>query len=152
MSIDKLKTVYSTGAFVNNVKTFFKKINEIIDYLNNLVIPNAPNYKIYRALLTQTGTDAPVATVLENTLGINPTLNYEDISAFSIEATGLFVLGKTFFRLGQGDNAAGGGAFYYEMDLIAQPDKLIFTLYKNSDNSQVNGLLFNTPVEIIVYN
>lgn len=35
MSIDKLKTVYSAGAFINNVKVFFKKINEIIDYLND---------------------------------------------------------------------------------------------------------------------
>jgi hypothetical protein len=68
MSIDKLKTVYSTGAFINNVKVFFKKINEIIDYLNGNPIPTA-NYKIYRALLTQTGTSAPVANVLENTLG-----------------------------------------------------------------------------------
>lgn len=29
-------------------------------------------YKVYTALLTQTGTDAPVATVLENTLGGTP--------------------------------------------------------------------------------
>jgi hypothetical protein len=39
MSIAKLKTVYSNGAFINNVKAFFNKINEIIDYLNGNPIP-----------------------------------------------------------------------------------------------------------------
>lgn len=34
-------------------------------------------YKTYVALLTQTGTDAPVATVLENTLGSDIIWNYE---------------------------------------------------------------------------
>jgi len=30
------------------------------------------NYQVYTALLTQTGTDAPIPTVLENTLGVTP--------------------------------------------------------------------------------
>lgn len=30
---------------------------------------NTPAYKVYTALLTQSGTNAPVATVLENTIG-----------------------------------------------------------------------------------
>lgn len=34
-----------------------------------LEIPPMPNYKEYVALLTQSGTDAPVATVLSNTIG-----------------------------------------------------------------------------------
>lgn len=33
------------------------------------IVGDNSGVKIYRALLTQTGTDAPVATVLENTLG-----------------------------------------------------------------------------------
>src|SRR5688572_16305439 len=32
-------------------------------------VQNLRHYKVYVALLTQTGTSAPVATVLENTLG-----------------------------------------------------------------------------------
>ena len=31
MSIDKLKTKFITGAFINDVKHYFSKINEIID-------------------------------------------------------------------------------------------------------------------------
>ena len=39
--------------------------NDLISILNS--IPTQP--KVYRALLSQTGTAAPTATVLENTLG-----------------------------------------------------------------------------------
>lgn len=69
MSIDKLKTVYSTGAFVNNVKTFFKKINEIIDYLNN---NNSyiPTYTEYNAIISQIGTDPLSINFVSNTSGV----------------------------------------------------------------------------------
>lgn len=35
MSLVKLKTVFSVGAWLPKVKTFYDKINEIIDYLND---------------------------------------------------------------------------------------------------------------------
>lgn len=34
-------------------------------------------YKTYKALLTQSGTDAPVATVLDNSLGLSVTYEYD---------------------------------------------------------------------------
>lgn len=58
----ELKAYFETGdtptqsQFVDLIDTIFS-------------MASTPDYKIYRALLTQTGTDAPVATVLENTLG-----------------------------------------------------------------------------------
>lgn len=44
---------------------------EIIKYLNEETAapPSGPGYLVYTALLTQNGTSAPVATVLQNTLG-----------------------------------------------------------------------------------
>lgn len=49
-------------------------LKERKDKLNNskteyLSLDDIRGYKVYTALLTQSGTDAPVATVLENTLG-----------------------------------------------------------------------------------
>ena len=41
-------------------------------------------YKVYTALLTQTGTNPPVATVLENTLGVNLTFGYLAIGVYTI--------------------------------------------------------------------
>lgn len=52
--------------------------------------------KIYKALLTQTGTDAPVATVLENTLGEVPTFSYLGSGAYQVTSPGgIFVQAKT---------------------------------------------------------
>lgn len=54
-------------------------------------------YKVYRALISQTGTDAPTAVVLENTLGEVPTFNYGGVGDYSLEiVASLFVAGKTF--------------------------------------------------------
>ena len=44
-------------------------------------------YNIYTALLTQSGTAAPVATVLENTIG-NITWVYEGVGQYSISIPG----------------------------------------------------------------
>lgn len=44
MSIDKLKTKFFTGSFVNDVKHYFAKINEIIDHLNSSV--NSTSWKL----------------------------------------------------------------------------------------------------------
>lgn len=51
------------GRLDNYLPVYSGDVNPIINKLNN------PSYKVYTALLTQTGTDAPVATILENTLG-----------------------------------------------------------------------------------
>jgi len=45
-------------------------------------------YKVYTALLTQSGTSDPTSVVLENTLGVTPTLNYEDVAKYSLTITG----------------------------------------------------------------
>ena len=37
MSIDKLKSKFFNGSFINDVKHYFSKINEIIDYLNYVI-------------------------------------------------------------------------------------------------------------------
>ena len=47
-------------------------------------------YKVYTALLTQSGTNAPVATVLENTLG-EITFSYENQGIYNIVSSSLFI-------------------------------------------------------------
>lgn len=48
-------------------------------------------YKVYTALLTQNNTDAPTATVLENTLGVNVTYEYSATGQY------LAIFDKTVF-------------------------------------------------------
>lgn len=53
-------------------------------------------YKVYTALLTQTGTNAPVATVLENTLGGTVTFERAGVGNYNAVSVGnLFTLDKT---------------------------------------------------------
>ena len=62
-------------------------------------------YKVYTAILNQTGTDAPVPTVLEDTIGISSSDFARALpGAYSITKTGAFTLGKTFIFPGNGYN------------------------------------------------
>lgn len=53
------------------------------------------SYLVYTALLTQSGTDAPVATVLENTLGGTVVWSYLDIGRYTATLSGAFTSAKT---------------------------------------------------------
>lgn len=54
------------------------------------------SYLKYVALLSQSGTDAPVATVLENTLGGTVVWSYEEQGVYIATLEGVFLAGKTF--------------------------------------------------------
>lgn len=100
-------------------------------------VVNARPYKVYTALLTQSGTSAPVATVLENTLGGTVTWNYEDVGDYSATLTGAFTTGKTW--------------------IIVGTDTATFSSYHTNPNSvgitspAGNGALSSRSIEIRVY-
>lgn len=108
------------------------------------------SYKVYSALLTQTGTSAPVATVLENTLGVTPTWNYDSQGNYYIETTSnVFFENKTvlvpgvvnFYALNS-SGYLGNKVFITTIDLLPPGG-----FPGPSDN-----LLNNTFIEIRVYN
>lgn len=66
--------------------------------INSPVIDSRP-YKVYTALLTQTGTNAPVATVLEDTLGGTVVFSYDAVGSYTATLTGAFVLNKTWVSI-----------------------------------------------------
>jgi hypothetical protein len=119
------------------LKNIYSKIDEIIRKLND----SEPKYKVYTALLTQTGIDAPVATVLENTLGLNPTYNYAYSGSYYLEdLAGLFLSNKTAVFM-QFQN--GGPTFEIFVDNVNQ-------VYVGTAGQ--NDQLLNTFIEIRVYN
>lgn len=65
--------------------------------------------KRYVALLTQAGTDAPVATVLENTLGGTVVWSYDDVGSYTAMLSSAFPSLKTFFGFGGLEGAANSG-------------------------------------------
>lgn len=70
---------------------------------------NLTGVKRYVAILSQTGTSAPVATILENTLGGTPSFTYEGVGDYKIVLSGKLTANKrvinfSISRLGDGAN------------------------------------------------
>ena len=69
------------------------------------------SYDVYTALLTQTGTDAPVATVLENTLGGTVVWTYETSGEYRGTLSGAFTASKTVLFIQYISAAVAGADF-----------------------------------------
>lgn len=76
-------------ARISEVEPILNKVNEIVDIENK-------KPKVYKALLTQTGTNAPVATVLENTLGGSIVWSYISVGEYLGTLNGAFTDNKVF--------------------------------------------------------
>ena len=103
-------------------------------------------YKSYIALISQTGTDAPTAIVLNNTLG-DVTFSYVGVGRYNITTNSLFTLNKTFALT---TNSNRGVNSIYQIDIDN------FRIYcKDLTSSGIpllNDALNNTSIEIRVYN
>ena len=128
----------------NNSETMLDIVASDLVSLNSSV---EPLYKTYTALLTQTGTDAPVATVLENTLG-TITFDRSSVGNFEILSDELFTENKTYFVVHFNSDGSGGNVFG-----INNNSSLYIEGYTTLDNTIIGSdNLFNTPIEIRVYN
>lgn len=103
--------------------------------------------KMYLALLTQSGTDAPVATVLVNTLG--GTLVWSRVNAGNYEGTlsGVFLETKTVILTPSifnflDSNSAGYG--------LARSTNNVVVLASYDGGSGADDILVNAPVQILV--
>jgi hypothetical protein len=114
-------------------------------------------YKVYTALLTQTGTDAPVATVLENTLGGDVNFTRTDVGNYLITSNELFTIGKTIVQ-----HQFGAGATYimsvdanYDNSELYMETNVFRSLSTPPDFEYTDNLLNGgayTHIEIRVYN
>lgn len=70
--------------------------NDVRTCLNDII--DSANYggsKVYKALLTQTGTNAPVATVLVNTLSGTPVWSYVGVGDYELTLASEWTANKT---------------------------------------------------------
>ena len=118
-----------------------------------IAVDNLRPYKVYTALLTQSGANAPVATVLENTLCETISFSYVSSGYFTINTTGEFPVNKTFFSINCVINSAVTSSESY---IAILSDTLnvntIDFITLDDTNTQINDILLNTPIEIRVYN
>ena len=117
-----------------------------------------PGYLKYVALLTQTGENAPVAVVLENTLGaVAWTRNSSGVYCGNLE--GAFPEGKTWcsYSGGAGDSgvsySGGAGDSGVVVGFFRNSNDLVYLLQFNGSalsGDAVDGLV-NSSIEIRVY-
>ena len=122
--------------------------NFSIGSIVNLVENGGRPYKVYTALLTQTGTNAPVATILENTLG-SISFSYTNIGGYSITSDELFIENKTYFT-GPSSNY-GTDSVTLNFDYINNSSISLVTFDVAMDQS-LDDALYLSPIEIRVYN
>lgn len=104
---------------------------------------------VYRALLTQTTTGAPVETVLENTTG--KTLTYTRVGVGNYRASwssGLADLDKVYFNVANGNYKNGPSLANITSSTTSNFN--IFT-YETSSLTQADSVLERTGIEIIIY-
>jgi hypothetical protein len=107
-------------------------------------------YKVYTALLTQSGTNAPVATVLENTLGGDIVWSYDSIGTYSIFSA--VFTENTFVILGNRTEEVSANTKQGYNPSINQVLLYTFYLGESGTVDYNDNIFLNTSIEIRVYN
>jgi hypothetical protein len=132
------------NAFVvalNAQKTRIDAQNTAIEALENGGQP----YKVYRAILNQSGTDAPVATVLENTIG-DIVWSRNSPGTYSGILVGAFQANKTFYP------TFGTSNSFNRVYTNRLNDDVMSVVSISEDlTAYLDNELFNYPIEILVY-
>jgi len=133
-------------------KTGYKGEFNLTKFVENLIAttPSGLPYKVYTALLSQTGTNNPLATVLENTTGANITFPKQFAGQYQIISdVPVFTIGKTFCIVTNNNSSTStyiaGGGMYDETEGIIQSFDNTFAQIDFQCN---NGIY----LEIRVYN
>jgi hypothetical protein len=109
---------------------------------------NAAPYKVYTALLTQTGTNPPVVTILQNTIG-NIVWTRWDVGLYGATLAGAFTIGKTFLYIGL--NVLPNMFNVIDYDTFGNPDTIDIWVYDTIGQGMHDGNLLGTPIEIRIY-
>ena len=106
-------------------------------------------YKVYTALLTQSGTDAPVATVLQNTLGGTVVWTRDGIGDYNASLTGAFTNDKTWLLISAIMNDPSSGAYTGYKFSRVDSDNINLETYFGPDGT--DGEIYKLAIEIRVY-
>lgn len=139
MTLQQLKNYIAQRIPFGRYKDTFNEVAEFSSEQGGLP------YKVYTALLTQSGTDAPVATVLENTLGVE--LTWERY------APGLYKAAYSYTDENKiiGFSGQGWAAWGISTQIFPEPEYV--TIYVSTDSQTASDNLLNrTEIEIRVYN
>jgi hypothetical protein len=91
-------------------------------------------------------TGAPVATVLENTIG-TITDDYDSAGSYGLNSSALFTSGKTFVMGGGSSNNASTYVYLGEINSTSR----IVIRARDLEGTFSDDIMANTPIEILVY-
>lgn len=112
-------------------------------------IPSALNTKTYAAFITQSGTNAPTATVLENTLGATPVWARTGVGVYTATTVGYFTVNKTVPNNNPElyvDSVTGN-----KITAVRTSANVITVTTTNSSDVATDGVLTNRYIQIVVY-
>lgn len=146
LKADKPATLPAGSIFVDEETpaVWIAKTDETLELLSTRP------YKVYTALLNQSGTAAPTALVLENTLGGSPSLTRGAVGDYSITLNGAFTSNKTTVlvgTVGNGDHSATYSSNAY----VTSNNQIRIATFDLDTLLLVDDCLLNTFVEIRVY-
>jgi len=109
---------YTDGAF--RIKDSAGEVTTITTVEGLEEVAEATEPKVYVALLTQSGTDAPVATVLKNTLGGTVVWTYDAVGQYNGTLANAFTLNKT--------------AIFHNLPFQQSSDEILIKVVPNGDD------------------
>ena len=113
-----------------------------MDAIIEVAAGGAASYSVYTALLSQSGTNDPVATVLQNTLGGTVMWGYSSVGNYTATLANAFPANKTVVFL-----SWNGGIMGSNIDSESQ-----ITIYSYNDGGDPeNEYIQTAPIEIRVY-
>jgi hypothetical protein len=107
-------------------------------------------YKVYTALISQTGINAPTVIVLENTLEDPGSFSYQTVGIFNYTNVGAFTLDKTIVFCTKDANEETPA--YIIEGKRTSDDTVQFIVKATTTNNLTNGALSKANIEIRVYN
>jgi hypothetical protein len=104
------------------------------------------NSTFYKALLTQTGTTAPLATIVENNTGATMTFEYSVVGTYIIKSSlPIFSTSKTIIDIGIGAIRVASTA------VVNSATQITIITSDSMVNAPINGMLINHPITIQIF-
>jgi hypothetical protein len=152
MSLKKYKAL-SPDPYINKIKgdtelARLAHLNNLVDQINSNVVDSRP-YKVYTALLTQTGINDPTAIILENTFDGEIVWTFDSNGVYIGTLTDAFTSNKTWLNITNSDAVYEGVLYSIDYNNVSQ---VYITTYDINTTSLTDSLLNNTSIEIRVYN
>lgn len=104
---------------------------------------NTSTYKVYSAIVDQSGTSAPTAIILENTFGITPSFTYEGVGQYKIVITGELIDNKSV-----GFASLQNGFAFFNKSIFQQDE---FSITSKDSSLNISNNVFTGFIEIRVY-